>query len=439
MQEKVKAVIAKYNMLSAGETVFAALSGGADSVALLLVLAELSEKANLNFNLAAVHVNHMLRGKESDRDEAFCRELCGKMNIPLTVFREDAAAFSRSLGVSVETGARELRYKLFDSLNTDKIATAHNLNDNAETVLFRMARGTGLHGLTGIPPVRGKIIRPLIFCTRDEIEEYLHTKGQGFVTDSTNLCDDFARNRIRHKIMPEMSSVHEGFLSCVSRMTVSLAEDEDFLVQEALKCGNADLRTLHPAIRKRVIINLLKTHKLKINAAKIEEIESLALSENGKTEAENGIYVLCENGKLRVYSDGEANTPEPKIITEYGEYSFYSDKIVKISKETDEKMFPKGNVNKKSTIYYVDCDKIQDSIVLRNRLRGDKIKLAGAAHTKELRKLLQERLPKEERKVSAVLEDKNGIIWAEHAGVSDRVKADENTKNYLIIEIKNKD
>ncbi|MGN0674318.1 MAG: tRNA lysidine(34) synthetase TilS [Oscillospiraceae bacterium] len=438
MQEKVKAVIAKYNMLSAGETVFAALSGGADSVALLLVLAELSENTNLNFGLAAVHVNHMLRGEESDRDEAFCRDLCKKMNIPLTVFREDAAAFSRSLGVSVETGARELRYKLFDSLNADKIATAHNLNDNAETVLFRMARGTGLHGLTGIPPVRGKIIRPLILCTRDEIEEYLHTKRQNFVTDSTNLCDDFARNRIRHKIMPEMSAVHEGFLSCVSRMTASLAEDEDFLMQEALKCESSDLRTLHPAIRKRVIINLLKTHKLKINAAKIEEIDSLALSGNGKTEAENGIYVLCENGKLRVYSDSDSDAPEPKIITEYGEYPFHSDKIVKISKETDEKMFSKGNVNKKSTIYYADCDKIQDSIVLRNRLRGDKIKPVGSAHTKELRKLLQERLPKEERKLSAVLEDKNGIIWAEHAGISDRVKTDENTKNYLVIEIKKK-
>ena len=164
-----------------------------------------------------------------------------------------------------------MRYEIFSRISADKIATAHNLNDNAETVLFRMARGTGLRGLAGIPPVRGKIIRPLLFCTRDEIEDYLKSLGQNFVTDSTNLSDDYARNRIRHRIMPEMEAVHGAFPKCVTAMTASLAEDEDFLTSEAFRRKDDDLRTLHPAVGKRVIINLLKSHKLKTSAEKISE------------------------------------------------------------------------------------------------------------------------------------------------------------------------
>ena len=184
MIEKVKLTIQKHNMLSAGDSVCVALSGGADSVALLLVLYELS--AEFDFSLSAVHVNHLLRGDESDRDENFCRDLCSRLDVPLQVFRKDAASFSHSLGESVETGARKLRYQIFDSLTADKIATAHNLNDNAETLLFRLARGTGLRGLSGIPAVRDNIIRPLIECGRDEIEAFLVEREQPFVTDSTN-------------------------------------------------------------------------------------------------------------------------------------------------------------------------------------------------------------------------------------------------------------
>lgn len=433
MKAKAETAITQYNMISAGETVCAALSGGADSVALLLVLKELSSE--LGFTLTAVHVNHLLRGEESDRDERFCRDLCTHFEIPLTVFRKDAAAFSHSLGTSVETGARELRYQLFGTLKADKIATAHNLNDNAETVLFRMARGTGLRGLCGIPPVRDKIIRPLLFCTRAEIEEYLKNRGQSFVTDSTNLSDDFARNRIRLKIMPEMEKVHDGFPNCITQMTLSLSEDEDFLTQTALKCEKDDLRTLHPSIRKRVIINLLKTHKLKISAEKINEIESAALSPGGKINVENSFFAVCKNGKVRIVKDDNEAVPKPQIIRIFGEYSFSRDKTVIILKQSDENVNSSSNVNKKLTFYSADYDKIQGDVVLRNRLRGDKTKPVGAAHTKELRKILQEKLPEEKRKISAVLEDKNGIIWAEHAGVDERVKTDENTVNYLIIGI----
>lgn len=433
MNSIIKLTIQKHNMLSAGNSVCVALSGGADSVALLLVLYELSSE--LDFSLSAVHVNHLLRDKESDRDEQFCRDLCGKLNVPLKVFREDAAAFSQSIGESVETGARELRYKIFSGLTCDKIATAHNLNDNAETLLFRLARGTGLHGLSGIPPVRGNIIRPLIECSRDEIEAYLAEKNQTFVTDSTNLSDDYARNKIRHRIVPEMQAVHGAFPSCVTRMVQSFAEDEDFLTAEAKRCEKQSLFTLHPAIRKRIIINQLKSHNLKVCTEKIDEIEEALMLHKSRIMLENGFFAAFDKGVMRIYREQPSEIPEAVVTEPDREYPFNGERIVKISVQSDEIAPETDIVNKNSTIYYADYDTIQGDIVLRNRLRNDVIKPANSVHTKELRKILQQKLPPEKRKISAVLEDKNGIIWAEHAGIAHRVKPDENTENYLRIEI----
>lgn len=440
MLEKLRATAEKYNMLEEGETVCCALSGGADSVALLLALSELSSE--LGITVAAVHINHMLRGAESDRDEAFCRGLCERLGVPLTVFRKDAAAFSHSLGVSVETGAREMRYGIFSQITADRIATAHNLNDNAETVLFRMARGTGLKGLTGIPPVRGKIIRPLLFCTRDEIEAFLADRGQDFVTDSTNLSDGYSRNRIRHKIMPEMEAVHGAFPKCAAAMTVSLAEDEDFLSKEAERQKNADLRELHPAVGKRVIINLLKSHKLKTSAEKVSEILRTAVEAKNavKVSLDGGYYAVCRKGRVSIVPERKRSErpAEAVIINGEGKYPFFGDKTVIIKKETDENVNAEDIINKKLTFRYADYDKILNGAILRNRLRSDRIKPVGSPHTRELRKLLQERLPPEEREISAVIADGSGVVWAEHVGFDDRVKISADTKNFLKIEIKQK-
>ncbi len=440
MLEKIRATTEKYNMLEEGETVCCALSGGADSVALLLALSELSPE--LRITVAAVHINHMLRGAESDRDEAFCRGLCERLGVPLTVFRKDAAAFSHSLRVSVETGAREMRYGFFSQLPADRIATAHNLNDNAETVLFRMARGTGLKGLTGIPPVRGKIIRPLLFCTRGEIEAFLAEKDQDFVTDSTNLSDGYSRNRIRHRIMPEMEAVHGAFPKCAAAMTVSLAEDEDFLSREAARQKNADLRELHPAVGKRVIINLLKSHKLKTSAEKVSEILRTAIEAKNavKVSLDGGYYAVCRKGRVNIVPERKQSErpAEAVIINGEGEYPFFGDKTVIITKETDENVNAEDIINKKLTFRYADYDRILNGVLLRNRLRSDRIKPIGSAHTRELRKLLQEKLPPEEREISAVIADEKGVVWAEHIGFDDRVKISADTKDFLKIEVKQK-
>lgn len=433
MLKKIRTAIEKYAMIKTGETVCCALSGGADSVAMLILLTELS--AELGFSLTAVHINHLLRGEESFRDENFCRDLCERLNVPLTVFQKDAAAFSHSLGLSVETGAREMRYEIFAGLPADKICTAHNLDDNAETLIFRMARGTGLKGLTGIPPVRGKIIRPLLFCTRKEIENFLAERGQDFVTDSTNLADSYARNKIRHKIIPAMSEICGGFPNNVEKLTLSLSEDEDFLTSTALKHKNDDLRTLHPALRKRVIILQLKEHGITVSNQQVEAAENIL--QVGKITFGNTV-LQARNGRLYFTEKERAEEIPSQNVEKEGEYAFSSDKIVIISKVNNEKMNKTQIINKNSTTDLLDYDKIKGSIVLRNRLRVDKIKPVGGKHTRELRKLLQENLPAPERKKSAVIADELGVIWSEHFGIADRVKPDTDSENLLKIEIKNK-
>ena len=433
MLKKIRTAIKKYDMINKGETVCCALSGGADSVAALIGLSELS--GELGFSLTAVHINHLLRGEESGRDENFCRNLCEKMGVPLTVFQRDAAAFSHSLGTSVETGAREMRYEIFAGLPADKICTAHNLDDNAETVIFRMARGTGLKGLTGIPPVRGKIIRPMLFCTRKEIESFLAKRGQDFVTDSTNLTDDDARNKIRHKIIPALSDICGGFPNNVENLTRSLSEDEDFLTNSALKCKNDDLRALHPAVRKRVIILQLKEHGITVSNQQVEAVENIL--RGGKITLGNIVLHLTDGRLYFTKNESIEEIPSQNIEKE-GEFAFSSDKIVIISKAKSEKMNKAQIINKNSTTDLLDYDKIKGSIVLRNRLRADKFKPAGGKHTKELRKLLQEKLPIWERGKSAVIADELGVVWSEHFGIADRVKPDDNSENLLKIEIKNR-
>lgn len=433
MLKKIRSAIEKYAMIKKGDTVCCALSGGADSVALLISLSELS--GELGFNLTAVHINHLLRGEEGFRDENFCRDLCEKMGVPLTVFQKDAAAFSHSLGMSVETGAREMRYEIFAELPADKICTAHNLDDNAETLIFRMARGTGLKGLTGIPPVRGKIIRPLLFCTRKEIESFLAERGQEFVTDSTNLTDDYARNKIRHRIIPAMSEICGGFPNNVTNLTVSLSEDEDFLTITALNHKNDDLHTLHPAVRKRVIILHLKEHGIAVSNQQVESVENII--DGGKITFGNSVLQVRDGRIYFTEKEVSEEIPSQNVENE-GEYAFSSDKIVIISKAKSEKMNKAQIINKNSTTDLLDYDKIRGSVVLRNRLRSDKIKTVGSKHTKELRKLLQEKLPIWERGKSAVIADENGVIWSEHFGIADRVKPDDNSENLLKIEIKNR-
>lgn len=219
--------IRRFAMLRPGERVLVALSGGADSVSLLLVLQK------LGYEVRAFHLNHCLRGAESDRDEAFCRALCAERGVPLNVGRCDIAALSQ--GKAVEETARRERYRLLEqAAEGDKIATAHTADDNLETVLFHLVRGSGAKGVSGIPPVRGAVIRPLLFAERREIEAFLRENGQDYVTDSSNLSDDYTRNRLRHSVLPVLRGINEQAAQAALRLGEQLRQDEACLDRKSV-------------------------------------------------------------------------------------------------------------------------------------------------------------------------------------------------------------
>ena len=202
--KKVLFAVKSHNMIKKGDKIVAALSGGADSVTLLHCLNSIKEE--LGFELSACHVNHNLRGEDSDKDQAFAQALCENMNIPLKVFSINVAK-AMEKHTSVEETARALRYKAFSEESERlgaKVATAHNSCDNTETVFLNLLRGTGLKGLCGIPPVRDYLIRPLILCTREEIEAYCDENSLRYVTDKTNFSTEYTRNKIRLELLPKL-------------------------------------------------------------------------------------------------------------------------------------------------------------------------------------------------------------------------------------------
>lgn len=220
-------------LLQPGDTVVCGFSGGADSTALLHCLVSLQEE--LSICVSAAHYNHGLRGEESDRDEAFVRAFCEARRIPLTVGRGDVRAFQEKEGLTLEEAARKMRYDFLESLPCDKIAVAHNADDNAETVLLHLVRGSGLRGLCGIPPVRGRIVRPLLTVSREEIVSYLKEEGLSWVEDSTNASCDCTRNRLRHEVLPLLKQENPNLLSCITAQSGLLRGEDALLDSQAEK------------------------------------------------------------------------------------------------------------------------------------------------------------------------------------------------------------
>ena len=256
----VRAFLENSGTVKAGDTVVVAVSGGADSMCLLHVFKKYSSQ--FGFNILAAHFEHGLRAEASLRDAAFVESFCRREGIACRV-EYGSVPDARMTGESVETCARRLRYQFLERIDDSAwIATAHNADDNAETMLLALARGTGLKGLGGIPPVRGRIIRPLLDVTRSQIEAYLKREAIPFVTDETNLEDAYSRNRIRHLAIPALTGVDPSAVTVMKRCADSLREDEaclDALAREALTgfdglaADCAPLTAAHPAIAKRAI------------------------------------------------------------------------------------------------------------------------------------------------------------------------------------------
>ena len=226
LEQKALCALRQYSLFSQGDRIAVGVSGGADSVALLRFLAAL--RPQFGWDLVVCHIHHGLRGAEADRDECFVRALAEQLGLPCAVSRIDAAALALRDHISVEEAGRMARYAFFAQTAGEggRIATAHTLDDSIETVLMNLVRGTGLRGLCGIPRIRGNIVRPLLDCTRAEVEDYLGALGQPYCTDSTNLTDDYTRNRIRHDILPRLCALNPNFPGAMARMLPRLAAQQ---------------------------------------------------------------------------------------------------------------------------------------------------------------------------------------------------------------------
>lgn len=302
--EKVLSAVSEHKMADQGDAVVAALSGGADSVSLVFALKQLSPE--LGITLSACHLNHQIRGEESDRDMRFCEDLCRRLEIPLIVREADVPSMQRK-HESLEECARRVRYDFFAEVSQGKrLATAHNANDCAETVLLNLMRGTGLKGLCGIPPVRGNIIRPLISCTRAEVEDYCRSNGLTWVTDRTNLSADYTRNRVRQVILPEMLKINGSLYSTLGRMEKNLREDSVFLEEmaagelEMARCPGgyraAVLAALPKPLQSRAIRLIFAQGGIEPSALRINTAAEIIAAGKGKFNPCRGKFFVVKRG-----------------------------------------------------------------------------------------------------------------------------------------------
>jgi tRNA(Ile)-lysidine synthase len=301
------------DLLEYGKKIIVALSGGADSVCLLYALLEITGEHSSPLHsivIEACHVNHKLRGEASDSDEEFVRELCAKLGVKLHVGQIDVKALQKK-HQSTEEAAREARYAFFSEIGADSlIATAHTANDNTETVLLNLIRGTGLRGLCGIPPVRGNIIRPLIEVTREEVEAYLKEKGAEFITDETNFSDEFTRNNLRLNVIPLLEKINPSLNTGITRMCETLRLDEEYLHEIAVcaleRCAEGvapykvDLLLKQPpAILNRIISLLLSQNNISPSNQRIKNI-ILLLENSGKINLCKDKFAVVSGNSLTV-------------------------------------------------------------------------------------------------------------------------------------------
>lgn len=431
---KVREAVARYNMPVNGKRVVVALSGGADSMALLYALCELKDEYGMA--VEACHVNHGIRGEDAVRDENFVKAECEKLDVILHTFHFDVPSLAKERGLGLEECGRQLRYEAFASLGECLVATAHTLSDRCETLLLNETRGASLKGICSIPAVRGNIIRPLIGCTREEIEEYCSLNSIPFVTDGTNFDDVYSRNRIRLNVIPELKKINPSFEKAVSRLIEAANEDEDFFremtenVFEKAKTENgynADvINAQHPSLRKRVLYKIINAEAdVKPELVHLKMVEDIL---KGGTVQIIGDTVISVRNSVMVINPQSEEAEEWEYDFSSLEASF-GKRIIKAT------VFNKNDLPLKQFVHknVLDYDAVVGKCVLRNRRTGDRIRLAGSSCTKTLKKLFNEK-HLENRHSLMILADDEGILWVEKLGCADRAKITEKTEKILLIE-----
>ncbi len=410
----IKKTIDEYNLFEKGDKALIGLSGGADSVCLTHALFTLGKE--MRISLYAAHLNHGIRGGEAKRDEEFARAFCEKIGIAFFSKTADIPAISRASGESEESAGRKARYAFFkeicDKYGINKIVTAHNKNDNAETVLMNFMRGSSLGGLCGIPYKRGNIVRPLLDVSREEIESYCRDNSLEYVTDSTNLSDGYTRNKIRHSLIPMIQrEFNPNFVNTVTDNSALIREDSEYidaLAKEAynkITDGNtADIRamlSLETPLRRRAaryMLNAVYNGLDGVSSGCVEDILRLISNRSGtRINLPRGATARNEYGRLIIERGGPAEIAPYEYTVLCGE--------TKIIKETGTSVTVSyaSERKKDGAVYLGFAD--ESAVVIRSRRSGDVFCPFGMNGRKKVKEfLIEKKIPKEKRNLIPVIE-----------------------------------
>lgn len=456
--DKVIYTINKNEMINKGDGIIVALSGGPDSMCLLHILHTLRKRFDLR--IYAAHINHMLRGNESDTDEKVCREYCESLNIDFYSRAVDIEKMAKEQGISTEMAGRDARYSFFEELveklGAQKVAVAHNENDQAETVLMRLMRGTGIEGLVGIKPVRDeKFIRPIINITRTEIENYCQINKLPARIDKTNFEPIYARNKVRLELIPYIEeNFNSDIISTLNRMCELIKRDEEYIQENVTKffekvCDISDEKViiyndafnLHPAILSRIIRKALLIFKGDINniqSIHIDNVIKIQKAETGKfTIVPKGIVITNVYGNVEITKQ-QKNKPCNKNLQESIDLKL-GDNYVKqlgvnfrLKQVTDYKSM---NFKGKDNIKYFNCDNVKN-ISVRVRKDGDRFTPFGMKGSKKLKDIFMDlKVPREKRDFVPLLCFDEEISWIVGYKISDKFKVHDGVKNIIQVTV----
>jgi tRNA(Ile)-lysidine synthase len=446
IENKIGRVIVKWNMLPKSCTVVVGLSGGADSMALTHFLLKYAQANHIH--IVAAHINHGLRGEEADRDEHFVAEWCEKNGVELKVLHTDIRARAAERSQGLEECGRSVRYEFFRNLcpQNGKIATAHTLSDSAETVLFNLTAGAGTRGLRGIAPVRGNIIRPLIGITRAEVEAYCKFYGLSYVTDSSNLTDHYARNKIRHSVIPVLKEINPAFEANVLSMTEHLREDEAFFEEKAraglaaAKCrGGYRLSKLNamprPVLMRAIAIAAGEVAKARLESRHLFAVEEIIRRSGGSVTVAGGIQFTVQGNTVFITK----NEPDAQwSIPLNPDGTILPDgRVLKVKKLCRKEYEERCEIHNLLFNNLINYDTILNITSVRNRRSGDSFRPVGRGVTKSLKKLFNEAKLEPMLRSKAVMLERGGtILWIEGFGASQDACVTNNTQNIAEIIIK---